>query len=159
MLARQRFTALATDKIHSRLQTLIGRRGQRLDDLSHRLESVTAHRLRTPTSRLATLAQRLDRQNPSVRLALGRRRLQFAGQSFSRLASATIAGRTARLNHATARLQALSPLAVLNRGYALLYNANGKLLRSAADTKPGDPIRARLAEGTLTAKVETVDSE
>jgi exodeoxyribonuclease VII large subunit len=159
ILARQRFTALATDKIQNRLQTLIGRRGQRLDDLGHRLESAAARCLRTPATRLAALAQRLDRQNPSVRLALARRRLQFASQSFSRLASATIAGRTARLDHAAARLQALSPLAVLNRGYALVYTADGKLLRSVADTKPGDPIRARLAEGTLTAKVETVDSE
>jgi exodeoxyribonuclease VII large subunit len=142
--------SLATDKIQNRLQNLIGRRGQRLDDLSHRLQSAATRRLRTPSTRLAALTQRLDRHNPSVRLALARRRLEFAGQSFNRLASATIAARTARLDHAAARLQALSPLAVLNRGYALVYSANNQLLRSAIDTHPG---------GSLTAKVETVDSE
>jgi exodeoxyribonuclease VII large subunit len=159
MLTRQRFIALSTDNIQNRLQTLIGRRGQRLDDLRHRLQSSATHRLRTPAIHLTALAHRLDRQNPSLRLALARRRLQFAGQSFIRLASATIATRTARLDHAAARLQALSPLAVLNRGYALVYTANGELLRSAADTHPGDPIRARLAQGTLAATVETVESE
>jgi exodeoxyribonuclease VII large subunit len=159
MLARQRFTALSTDKIQNRLQIIIGRRGQQLDDLRHRLESAAGRRLRNPAVRLTTLGQRLDRQNPSVRLALARRRLEFAGQSFSRLAPATIATRTARLDHASARLQALSPLAVLNRGYALVYTANGQLLRNSADTQAGDAIRARLAHGTIEATVETVDSE
>ena len=159
MLARQRFTALSTDNIQNRLQILIGRRGQRLDDLGRRLDTAGARRLRTPAARLAALAQRLDRQNPSVRLALARRRLEFAGQSFSRLASATIASRTARLDHAAARLQALSPLAVLSRGYALVYAANGELLRNVTATRAGDPIHARLARGSLTAKVETVDAE
>jgi exodeoxyribonuclease VII large subunit len=159
ILARQRFSALSTDKIHNRLQTLIGRRGQRLDDLRHRLDSAAVRRLRMPASRLATLVSRLDRHNPSVRLALARRRLEFAGQSFSRLATATITSRSARLNQAAARLHALSPLAVLNRGYALVYTASGQLLRNAAEVQLGEPIRARLAKGSVTARVESVDSE
>jgi exodeoxyribonuclease VII large subunit len=64
-----------------------------------------------------------------------------------------------RLNRASARLEALSPLAVLSRGYAIVYTADGNLLRSAADTTPGQTIRARLAQGTVAAKVtETSNS-
>jgi exodeoxyribonuclease VII large subunit len=158
ILARQRFTALSIGQIQNRLQTLIGRRGQRLDDLRHRLESATNRRLRTPANRIAALSLRLDRQNPSVRLALARRRLERAQQSLSRLALTTVATRTTRLDHASARLHALSPLAVLNRGYALVYAANGQLLRNAATVQTGDPIRARLAQGSLIAEVKSVDS-
>jgi len=157
ILARQRFTALSTDTLHNRLQTLIGRRGQRLDDLRHRLESATNRRLRAPASRIAAIALRLDRQNPSVRLALTRRRLDSASESLNRLALTTVATRTTRLDHVSARLHALSPLAVLNRGYALVYAANGQLLRNAADVGTGDPVRARLAQGSLTAEVKSVD--
>ena len=158
ILARQRFTALSIGQIQNRLQTLIGRRGQRLDDLRHRLESAINRRLRTPANRIAALSLRLDRQNPSVRLALARRRLERAQQSLSRLALTTVATRTTRLDHASARLHALSPLAVLNRGYALVYAANGQLLRTAATVQTGDPIRARLAQGSLIAEVKSVDS-
>jgi len=158
MLARQRFTALSIPQIQNRLQTLIGRRGQRLDDLRHRLESAAARRLRLPAPRIAALTARLDRHNPTTRLALTRRRLDRAAESLPRLALASLASRTARLAHASARLHALSPIAVLNRGYALVYiedgSAGGQLLRNAADTQPGQSIRARLAQGTLEAEVK-----
>jgi exodeoxyribonuclease VII large subunit len=58
-----------------------------------------------------------------------------------------------RLNRASAGLGALSPLAVLSRGYALVYAADGRLLRSAAATAAGQTIRARLAHGVLEAEV------
>jgi exodeoxyribonuclease VII large subunit len=51
-------------------------------------------------------------------------------------------------------LQALSPLAILERGYALVFDASGKLLKDAAKVKPGDEISARLARGTLDATVK-----
>jgi exodeoxyribonuclease VII large subunit len=158
ILAHQRFSALSIAQIQNRLQTLIGRRGQRLDDLRRRLESAANRRLRTPAGKLASLTAKIERQNPAVRLALARRRLESADQSLGRLALTTIAVRATGLNHASARLHALSPLAVLNRGYALVYAANGQLLRNAIDVQTGDPIRARLAKGSVTAEVKSIDS-
>ena len=64
-----------------------------------------------------------------------------------------------RLLRASARLEALSPIAVLSRGYALIYVADGTLLRSAADTAPGETIRARLANGFLEAEVKQTEIE
>jgi exodeoxyribonuclease VII large subunit len=62
------------------------------------------------------------------------------------------------LNAATAQLQALSPLSVLARGYALVYGEDGELLRSAEKAHPGQTIRARLASGTLSAQVTSTES-
>jgi exodeoxyribonuclease VII large subunit len=159
ILARQRLTALSFAQRHNRLQALIGRRAQRLDDLSRRLESAANRCLRGPATRLTGLAARLERHNPTARLVLARRRLERADQSLSRLAVAANATRLARLNHAAARLHALSPLAVLSRGYALVYASDGRLLRSANDTQPGQIVSARLEKGSLTARVETADPE
>jgi exodeoxyribonuclease VII large subunit len=104
---------------------------------------------------------RLERYNPAVRLALARRRLEVASQSLSRLALTTLAARSTRFDRAAARLHALSPLAVLNRGYALVYIEEGKgagqLLRNASDAHPGQSIRARLANGSVTAEVKSTD--
>jgi exodeoxyribonuclease VII large subunit len=158
MLARQRLTALSIAQIQSRLQTLIGHRAQRLDDLRHRIALVANRRLRARVSQLAALAARIERQNPAVRLALARRRLEAASQSLNRLARTPIAARAARFDRATARLEALSPLAVLNRGYALVYTADGRLLRDASEAHPGQTIRARLATGSVTVEVKSTDS-
>ena len=81
-----------------------------------------------------------------------------ANQSLDRTAFTTIANRTTRLDHAAARLHGLSPLAVLNRGYALVYAPDGTLLRNASDTRPGQTVRARLAQGTLEAEVTKTES-
>jgi exodeoxyribonuclease VII large subunit len=57
--------------------------------------------------------------------------------------------------HATdARLHALSPLEVLHRGYALVQNANGVLVHSAAQIGPGDLVRTRLSDGSFSSRVE-----
>lgn len=158
MLSRQRFTAVSIGEIQSRLLSLIGRRVQRLDDLGHRLESAMGQRMRARASQLSNLTARVERQNPSVRLALARRRLERAEQTLDRVAQATISVRVRRLDHAAARLQALSPLAVLNRGYAIVYNSDGQVLRDAAEVTPGETIRARVAKGSVSAEVRSVDS-
>jgi exodeoxyribonuclease VII large subunit len=50
-------------------------------------------------------------------------------------------------------LQSLSPLAILDRGYALVFDANGKLLKDAGAVEIGDEISARLARGEIGAAV------
>jgi exodeoxyribonuclease VII large subunit len=57
------------------------------------------------------------------------------------------------LEQLQARLQALSPLNILDRGYALVFDAEGKLVKDAAHVQSGDEIRARLAKGELSATV------
>jgi exodeoxyribonuclease VII large subunit len=162
MLARQCFTALSVNQMQNRVQGIIGRRGQRLDDLRHRLALIAHRRLRERSSQLAGLAARLERCNPAIRLALARRRMEVASQSLGRLALTALAAHTTRLDRASARLDALSPLAVLNRGYALIYIEEGKdagqLLRNASDAHPGQAIRARLANGSVTAEVKSTES-
>ena len=61
--------------------------------------------------------------------------------------------RRGRLEKMTEALQALSPLAILDRGYALVFDASGKLLKDARDAKAGQDITARLARGELRATV------
>jgi len=155
ILARQRLTAVSLPAIQARIESLLGRRAQRLDDLRHRLDRASSHRLRTRATQLDALTARLTRHHPAARLALTHRRLERAVDSLIHLAHSVLSTRTTRFDRATARLSALSPLAVLDRGYALVYSADGTLLRDASATNPGDQIRARLAHGTIAATVTT----
>ena len=62
-------------------------------------------------------------------------------------------GGRARSNQLTGQLEALSPLAILDRGYALVFDSAGVLLKDATQVKVGDEISARLAKGTVNATV------
>jgi exodeoxyribonuclease VII large subunit len=57
------------------------------------------------------------------------------------------------LRQAARALQTVSPLATLERGYAIVFDSEGRVLRDAGNAPPGTPLRARLAEGELSLKV------
>jgi exodeoxyribonuclease VII large subunit len=61
------------------------------------------------------------------------------------------------LDRRTASLEALSPLAILNRGYALMFDAKGRLVKDAARLKVGDELSARLARGRVRARVTATE--
>jgi len=124
-----------------------------MDELGFRAESAMARALRGRGERLTRLNNRLQRQDVSLRLAEDARKLE---RLRSRLESAGAAVATTRLQQVeryAARLKALSPLRVLERGYALVYGPDGKLLRSAASVVAYDTVTARLAEGSFRARV------
>ena len=103
---------------------------------------------------LERLRERLD---GSVRRALSRHRERLE-RDRSRLRSAPLLlleRRRAALDHAAARLQALSPRATLTRGYAIV-RSSGSALRDAAAAAPGSPLEIELASGELTATVDEV---
>jgi exodeoxyribonuclease VII large subunit len=154
MHARQRYARLSAESVLTRLRDAINGRGQRLDELRFRLDASMKRRLQLRYHRLAILIDHLRRENISVRIASINRHLQRIDQRLHSSTAQIINPRQMRLNRASAGLRALSPLAVLSRGYALVYAADGKLLRSATDTASGQTIRARLAHGTLEAEVK-----
>ncbi|HJU86675.1 MAG TPA: exodeoxyribonuclease VII large subunit, partial [Gemmatimonadota bacterium] len=61
--------------------------------------------------------------------------------------------------HAVERLQAASPLAILERGYAVVTGPDGAVLREAAAVEAGDSVRVRLARGALGARVTDIDTD
>ena len=61
------------------------------------------------------------------------------------------------LERQTASLDALSPVAILNRGYALVFDAQGQLVKDAVRLKAGDEVSARLARGRIRARVTATE--
>ena len=163
MHARQRYAQLSAGAVLNRLRDAVNRRDQRLDELRLRLEAAAQRRLRVPIQRLSSVSDRLRRQDISIRIAATDHRLQIVTARLQRAAVQTVATRHTRLEGATGRLEALSPLAVLSRGYALVYleggAAHGMLLRSSADAAAGQTIRARLAQGALKAEITQTHME
>lgn len=141
----------------SAAQALLGPRRQRVAHLGARLEALRpAAALARQRARVDDLARRLA---PPLqrRLDDGRRRLDALaerGRSLLGLVLARAQGRVLALDQA---LRALSPLAVLERGYSLAYDEGGRLVRSARQTPPGARLTTRLADGArVTSRVESV---
>jgi len=133
------------------------RRGQTLDDLERRLLAAMAGRIAGARRRLgpavgALAANSPGRGLPALRLLVQsmQRRLIQAGARAAEL-------RRERLALAVQGLGARSPLATLARGYAMVTRqADGRILRHAADVRVGDKVSAPLARGTLSCVVEEV---
>jgi exodeoxyribonuclease VII large subunit len=98
----------------------------------------------------------LRRQDPAARLLAGRHRLISGQGCLERSGHKIIAARRVRLDRARNRLEGLSPVAVLARGYALVYGPDGTLLRSTLGISPGSTVRARLAEGSISAQITEI---
>jgi exodeoxyribonuclease VII large subunit len=97
--------------------------------------------------------------HPARRLPLLAREAQrFRGRLLAAWAQA--AQRDARRVAALGRaLQAVSPLNVLQRGYAILFDGEGAVVRSVKGTAPGMPVTARLQDGELLLQVREVHAK
>jgi exodeoxyribonuclease VII large subunit len=151
---RQAVIQLAQHGAFARMTDAIHRRQQRLDEVNIRLERTQRHRLEQHRRRWELAAAAVRHYDVRRRLAGVRQALA------SRLAALASAARTlclrerGRLNQLSGQLAALSPLAILDRGYALVFDSSGVLLKDAARVKAGDEISARLAKGTIAATVK-----
>jgi exodeoxyribonuclease VII large subunit len=125
------------------------------------------HRLRIQIGRTLRSAQlRVDASSGSLapvqlrsRLAEARARFESAYGACNAAMQKQMTGAEKQLGLAAASLDALSPLAVLHRGYAIAHKEDGTLLRDARSVSVGDSVRVRLAKGTLDSRVERIEDE
>jgi len=154
LMARQTLTETAQHGTFARMMDGINQRQQRLDDLSFRLEK-SERRLLEQHRRRWEHASAAVRHYDARRVLAGiRQRLASQTGALAGAGRAVFLRHRSRLEQFERQLQALSPTAILERGYALVFDASGKLLKTAEQVQPGDEISARLARGVLTARVE-----
>ena len=129
----------------------------RARDASGTLGRISTQRLARQRRRLDALSCRLSPAGVSARAARARARLAALRTGSVAQARARLEEARSRLAVAAAALDALSPLAVLQRGYALAEGEGGRLLRAAPSVGVGERVRVRLAEGALRCRVEEVE--
>ncbi len=177
---RERLTG-AQHRLHSRRADLelnrppLFRWAQELDSALHRAHCSVSARLRRDQSRLSALTRRLQAASPSARLVRARSALEGAPERLTRalqLRLSSLAGARSRLEDrlhpavtrrlasararwtaAGGRLDALSPLAVLARGYALVRTEDGRVVRRPSQVEVGHPVEISIAQGRIRATV------
>ena len=152
--ASERLAALVARLGRQSPQRQLHTGAQRTDELAQRLLRLTVSRLELRRQRVSGLAARLARRHPERAVQSLRQRLQTLDQRLGAGASRQLADRQARLRGLHARLFSCGPEQVLARGYALVSDRHGRLLRDPASVADGERLRIRLAAGELPARVD-----
>ena len=149
----QRVDLLLARLHNQRPQARLDRDRERLSHLQRRLVLATQTRAQQRRTQLERLHSRLLSRHPDIRLPLLAQRLEGQQQRLRRAIEERWARDDVRLRHLGRALHAVSPLATLERGYAILFDATGQVLRSAQHVAIDTPLRARLADGELALRV------
>jgi len=135
---------------------VLRQQAQRLDDLERRARLSIAHTVSYLQSTLHALYASLQQHTPRERITrMEQHRRELARRLAAALRASLTARRQALAVHSRA-LHAISPLATLERGYAIVRTPAGAIVRSVDGVAAGDPVEARLAQGRLLCTVDSV---
>jgi exodeoxyribonuclease VII large subunit len=154
LMARQKLTELAQHGAFARIVDALNRRQQKLDDLKYRVERAERQMLEQHRRRWEMAAAAVRHYDVRRMLAGIRKELDARVAAMAAAARNLLQHRRSRVDQLAGQLEALSPLAILERGYALVFDSAGKLLKDAAKVRAGDEISARLARGSVAATVK-----
>ena len=154
LIARQGLTELAQHGAFARIIDFLHRRQQRLDDLVYRLAHSQRDVLEGKRRRFETLSAAVRHYDARRVLQGIRQQLNAQVSTLNATVQTLLLRRRGQLEQLSGQLNALSPLAILDRGYALVFDSSGRLLKDASQVQQGDEISARLSKGTVTATIK-----
>ena len=126
---------------------------QNLDALNASMAAALNRQLKLAGQRLDALAASPALRSPTAYLDRKSKDLQLLQNRLVSAQERTIAGDNARFVSLVAKLDAMSPLKVLSRGYTIAHTQEGALLRSVKQTAPNDTITVSVSDGEITASV------
>ena len=153
LMGRQALTELGQHGAFARMIEAIRQRQQRLDDMTHRLELSERQVLEQMRRRWETISSAIRHYDLRLVLSSMRKELESWTAALVAVTRNVLLQHRVRSERLETALGALSPLAILERGYALVFDSEGKLLRDARKAAIGDEISARLAHGVISAAV------
>ncbi len=130
-------------------------------DAAERFMRRIGGRMREATStrrrRLVEARRLIDRRAPAAKIAGYRQRLDDDRRAFDRAVARLVPARRQRLGHVKRQLEALSPLNVLGRGYAIVEGEDGRVRTRAAQLRAGEHARVRMSDGRAAVTVEGIE--
>lgn len=154
---RQQFSDLQAHRAFRRVEDRLRESRQRLDDALFALGHALQRRTDALRQRFRLAAARLAAYDFRSRIARLRSRLEQRTAELVGRVERLLAEKRHHLGRLRVQLEERSPLRVLERGYAIVYDAAGHIVRASAQLAPGDPVRIQLARGRLTAEVKTTE--
>lgn len=126
---------------------------QTLDDMQNAMAVAMQTKIKRAGERLDNLANRPVLKSPLAAFESRRKALELLEKRLISAQSGNLARQRQRFVAQVSKLDAMSPLKVLTRGYAMVAKEDGQLVRSVRDVKPKEPIAVRVSDGTIVASV------
>ena len=126
---------------------------QALDTMHSSIISGMQRQLKAARNRLDVLSAGQSLQSPQRYIDQKRKSLEFITTRIKAAQDTTVSRKKQRFIALTAKLDAMSPLKVLTRGYAMLQDEYGTVVRSVQQIKPDDTVSVSLSDGSMKAKV------
>jgi exodeoxyribonuclease VII large subunit len=151
---RARLVSLATRRVLTDPSRPLRDWERRVDDAGVRLRRAMSARLRDAAHRVELGTVGLRRGSPVLRVEADRRRFEHLRARLAAETSRAVHGGRQHLAGLAGRLDSLSPLGVLARGYSVTRLASGEIVRSHREARPGAAVTVTLHEGALACRVE-----
>jgi len=151
--ARAAWQTLALSPFFTQFPQTIKDRRYETEDFAARLQSAVKEKLRAAENLLEAVGSRLSPVRLSAKLNLKKTRLAVLRERQTAAARKMLDRKSERLKIEMASLDALSPLAVLGRGYSITENERGEIIRSVRQLRQNERVQIRLADGKLKAEV------
>jgi exodeoxyribonuclease VII large subunit len=152
-MMERRLRQQGIERVLSVLHRRVGRGLQRIDEQEYRMRERVRALLDARQRSRRALESSLQRFDVRPRLAMGRRRMETAHTTLAQLLRIRLERRRSQLDQVGAKLSQLSPLRILERGYAIVSGEHG-ILKDASEAPRESSIHVRLAKGTLDAVVK-----
>jgi exodeoxyribonuclease VII large subunit len=152
-MARRQADQQGIQRALSVFHRAVGRRLQRVDEQEYRLRERVRATVEAGNRTHRALDSRLRTYDPRPRFARDRRRLEAALATIHQVARLDLARRAGRAQALEAKLSQLSPLRILDRGYAIVSNESGAIVKDSQAAPVDSGVRIRLAQGSLEATV------
>jgi exodeoxyribonuclease VII large subunit len=157
LMAHRDLSERAQHGAFARMMDGIHRRQQKLDEQCFRLEKAERQLLERFRRRCENITAAVRHYDARRRMAAVRQQLEAQVANLSAVMHTRLLLSRGAMDRQTASLEALSPVSILNRGYALVFDAKGQLVKDAARLELGDELSARLARGRVRARVTATE--
>ncbi|MCK9395309.1 MAG: exodeoxyribonuclease VII large subunit [Methylobacter sp.] len=136
----------------------LARNARRMTELEARLKLAMHTRLRHMSGVIEAKTAKLWQHNPAVTISSHKQRQDYLSKRLIAVATHKLEQFKQRLLNSSQTLHAVSPLATLNRGYAMaIQPSSGEIIRSTEQLKLGDMVQIRLAQGRFTSQIKDID--
>jgi len=146
---RTRLADLESSRSFLRVQSVVSALAQRIDDAAYSMESALEAALKARRARHNALALRLSDTDLRRTMVAHRSRLVDLSRELQTGAQTMIDRRNERISLAAGKLDSLSPLGVLARGYAIAFDGEGRVIKRASDVNSGERVRVRVSDGDM----------
>jgi exodeoxyribonuclease VII large subunit len=134
------------------LHRAIGRRMQRVDEIEYRMRDQIRAMIERRKRSLDRTRTKLAQLDVRLKFAAARRRIESSDAKLRQSMERRLSAAAGKLSPLHAHLAQLSPLKILDRGYAIVEN-NGKIVKAPADAPPGTNVNIRIAQGRLRGRI------